>query len=433
VACLCSCGRYRGDQTLVDPHVILVQGSPGRAYYRYSSDQGASFSTAIAVDNGSGLSASNVRVAVDKERGLPHVLVRQTDGSFNRAYYNRSADRGRSFLGTTRVDYTLGDSVSGINLFVDSSGNPHVFLEQLYSGLSRFFYTYSNDKGASFSTPVIIDANTGSSFQSGKIVMDTQNRFHIVYVQTNSGVDRAYYTRVEFGASNGPLSIDTGATTVNGVFIALDSANNPNIVFAQTAGTNRIYFTRSSDGGATFSTPTIIDAATGSSATNGQIAVSRNNVLHTIFRQSDGSYNRIYYRYSTDGGSVFSTPVRIDAGTGFNASSAGVLVNSAGNPFINLAQLLAGVTRFYTTFSQDGGSNFSTPNIRDVSSGSSVSSGSALCDGTDRIHVTWVENSHVYYRVSSDSGLTFPSSSALDDPALGTATTIDLALSPHFD
>lgn len=165
------------------------------------------------------------------------------------------------------------------------------------------------------------------------------------------------------------------------------------------------YHCRSTDGGSTFSAPTLLSAA---ESVTGIRIVAEGNLVRVAWV---GDAQQAWIARSTDGGATFATAVRVDAGSqpvsGLRLCADGQRVHVAwitGNEGL-------GQARATVASSADGGASFAT--ARGVSSGTqnqrSVEvgcSGASLC-------VAWLDDRQgaqfrgVYAARSADGGLTF--------------------------
>src|SRR5438045_6284261 len=121
--------------------------------------------------------------------------------------------------------------------------------------------------------------------------------------------------------------------------VAVDSAGNINTVWGdQTTACGSascpmsIFFSRSTDGGATFSAPLNISNDQGTS-TLPQIALDRSGNINVIWSANSPGYTAVFFSRSIDAGHTFSTPTNISAPSGGLLSQLrpGIAVDSSGN------------------------------------------------------------------------------------------------------
>src|SRR5690242_7908193 len=196
--------------------------------------------------------------------------------------------------------------------------------------------------------------------------------------------------------------------------VAVDSAGSINIVWSDlttACGAScpiSIFFSRSTDGGVTFSTPLNVsnDSATTSFP---QIALDASGNIDVIWNDNSPGYTAVFFSRSTDGGHTFSTPTNISAPSGgfLNQLRPGIAVDASGN--ISVGWLQNGGNIVFT-HSSDGGANFSAP--VSLGTGAAVSP-SVVVDSAGSVNVLWeaAVSGHnpfdVFYTRSADGGATF--------------------------
>ena len=93
--------------------------------------------------------------------------------------------------------------------------------------------------------------------------------------------------------------------------VAVDSKGSINIVWLDTTpGYYAVFFSRSTDGGATFSTPQNLSNNPAGS-TSPQIAVDSGGNINVVWVDNTPSNYQIFFSRSIDGGATFSTPMNI--------------------------------------------------------------------------------------------------------------------------
>lgn len=214
-------------------------------------------------------------------------------------YFNR---RTASGWGATPLllsgTETTGTAI-GCDVKTNSSGDVFVFWPA--TGNRRLLVAKSTNGGTSFGTPVIA-RTTFDSFDIG--VPSFANRRILIY--TSGGAYRTGTKNNVYMAWT-DLSGDTGCTT---------SSNEPGTNVASTCKA-RIWFSRSTDGGATWSSAVKINnqasnndqfnQALAVDETNGKIAVIYYDTVDDPGRKK----THVYYQISEDDGVTWSTPFRV--------------------------------------------------------------------------------------------------------------------------
>ena len=193
---------------------------------------------------------------------------------------------------------TTGTAI-GADVKTNSAGD--VFGMWPDTGSRGIYVVKSTNGGASYSTPTRI-VTTYDSYDIG--VPSFNNRRILIYVSTgtyrNGTTNNVYALWTD-------LSGDTGCTT---------ATNEPGASATSTCKT-RVWFSRSTDGGATWSARVKINNQSGlNDQFNPFLAVDETNGnLGAIYYDTVGDPNRkkvdVYYQLSTDGGVSWEAPVKV--------------------------------------------------------------------------------------------------------------------------
>jgi hypothetical protein len=247
---------------------------------------------------------------------------------------------------------TTGTAI-GSDVRTNSSGDVFAFFPD--TGSRRLNVAKSTNGGASFSAPVRIATSFGS-FQLG--IPADASRQVLIYI---SGAAYRTSTKNNVYAVWDDLSGDSGCT----------SGTGPGTNAASTCK-SRIFFSRSTDGGSTWSAAVKINNQSGLNdqffprlvvdETNGKLAVAYYDTVGDSTRKS----TNVYYQSSTDDGATWSTPFKVTT-VSTNETTTG---SDSGNQYGDYT----GLTGFNGTF---------FPSWTDRRSGASEEIWSAaIADGT---------------------------------------------------
>lgn len=200
--------------------------------------------------------------------------------------------------------------------------------------------------------------------------------------------------------------------------IAVDAQGNINLVWLDsTPGTLSVFFSRSTDGGATFSTPVNVSNYPGGSALFPQVSVDSSGHIFVAWFDNNSGNPSIFFSRSMDGGATFSSgytgpAVRWPIFMAVDASNRIDLVWAANDS--------TGVPQVVFSSSANDGTLFSGPlTISSAHGGVGTSSvGSSLpgymaLDANGNIYVTWIEApspqgpANILFSLSTDGGTTF--------------------------
>jgi len=232
-----------------------------------------------------------------------------------------------TFTGEVRVNGdTAGIRQIAPQLAIAPDGIVYVLWTDFRAGVEgQVYLTSSGDGGASFRAawPLTNAEGVQAGMQRGaQFVIDRMGMLHLTWQERNSlGKISARYARSTDGGVtfSEPLAVagDSGQQNQDFPSIAVDSSGNPFLCWIddrETATTRhtQLYFTRSTDGGATFSAPvraSIMPGGNGGSCEccNTSIAVSSDGNVFISFRGNIDNDRDIYIARSLDGGATFAT------------------------------------------------------------------------------------------------------------------------------
>ena len=207
--------------------------------------------------------------------------------------------------------------------------------------------------------------------------------------------------------------------------VGVDTAGNINIVWEDDIASNSyIFFSRSTDGGATFSpSPAKNLSSSLGSSWNPRIAVDSQGNINVVWIDATTGQD-IFYSRSTDSGMTFSSPKNLSNGA-TNAENPQIAVDASGN--ISVAWDITNGVMF--TYSTDG-TSFSTPvNLTTNTTGSSAP---AMAVGTDgSINIVWEDDfnskAHICFSRSTNNGQSFSAPTTVSNGA-GNSTSAQIAV-----
>lgn len=178
--------------------------------------------------------------------------------------------------------------------------------------------------------------------------------------------------------------------------------------FEQNLATGRdLFFSRSLDGGRSFSPAQRLDLAPGLAATNEPVIVAQANTVAVFWLDDRAAVGleSVYGRISTDGGQSFGPELLLSGALSFDLGDADNLVAAIDLPNIAVGFEDDGVAKgqpvpgnnedFYVVASNNGGQSFGAPlrvNRPPLGAGSSDVDDPALAAAGGVIHAVWVDN-----------------------------------------
>jgi hypothetical protein len=332
---------------------------------------------------------------------------------------------------------------SGLSVFpdmaVDSFGNLHVVWVDTTPGNEEIYYKKSPDGGATWTTAKRLTMTPGSS-GGPSITADSSGNPHVVWYDNTLGSREIYYMK----------STDGGATwtTAKRLTWTADNSWDPAIVagssgklylvwYEETPGNWNIYFKCSTDGGTTWTTNKRLTWTSGDSLWP-SIAVDSSGNLHVVWSHNPPSMPlEIYYRKSTDGGATWTTSKRL-TWTAQGSEGPAIAADSSGHLHVVWYDSTPGNVEIYYKASLDGGGTWTASKRLISNSGDSYSPDIAV-DSSGNPHVVWFDdtpgNREIYYKKSTDGGGTWGSAQRLTSNSADSeypAIAVDTSGNPHL-
>lgn len=196
------------------------------------------------VDNGQAYTGYDMEALLIDSSGNPHIIWSEYNSAGVQSdliYYN-----GSTYVNLTNMAESAGVLVDGglsapIAFVLDNSDNPHIVWNEYNSAGTQndmFYYDGSsiiNLTDGAEAAGVFVDS--GDTSYVARTKLDTSNRLHIVWSETNADLshDLLYYNGVTYanlsdGAEAAGVMIDNGYVDLGyGGFLGLDSSNNAHI------------------------------------------------------------------------------------------------------------------------------------------------------------------------------------------------------------
>jgi len=286
-------------------HIVWSDIGPGNyeIFYKKSIDGGVTWAPSKRLTWNSGWTGEP-DIAVDSSNNIHVVWDDDTSGNYE-IFYKKSTNGGVSWT-TRRLTWNTGGSYSPA-ISVDSSSNIHVTWFDETPGNQEIFYKKSTNGGVSWVTRRLT-WNSEISF-SPAISVDSSSNIHVTWVDDTPGNYEIYYKKSTDEGSTWSgakrLTWNSGSSTLPG--IAVNSSDNIHVIWTDSApGYLDIYFRKSTDGGITWSWAKNLTANSGDSDSP-EIALDSSNNIHVVWYDNTPGNYEIYYKRSTDGGASWTT------------------------------------------------------------------------------------------------------------------------------
>jgi hypothetical protein len=204
----------------------------------------------------------------------------------------------------------------------------------------------------------------GALFPRIAVTKTGKTRAYVVYDDDSAGPRQAYCVRSSKNTNFKRSSVlSSGREGGLAPVVDTDSAGAVNVAWAGSSNSPRqVVFARSTDQGVTFSQPINVSNSTGEGF-DPAIAIGADEAINLAWEDTGSGIGQILFSRSTDGGASFSTARQVSAALG-EASDTEIAIDSQGRIIIAwIEEQLAGGTRIGTSNSGDGGATFGAPQI----------------------------------------------------------------------
>jgi hypothetical protein len=268
-------------------------------------------------------------------------------------FYKKSTDGGTTWT-SQRLTYSSGESKYP-DIAVDTNNHIHVVWDDDSPGNFEIHHKKSTDGGMSWTTKRLT-FNSGPS-RVPRIAVDSNDNVNLTWHDYSPGNDEVYYKRSTDGGTNWTtkrLTFNSGSSAPTSV--AADSNNHIHVVWHdETPGNAEVFYKKSADGGINWTTKRL--TFNPSSSYIPTIATDSNNHIHvTWFNYVQGS-DEIYYKKSTDGGASWSSK-RLTYNSGYSRMPA-IATDSSNYIHVTWHDSTPGNDEIFYKRSTDGGTSWS--------------------------------------------------------------------------
>jgi hypothetical protein len=223
--------------------------------------------------------------------------------------FTKSTDGGTTFSDPINLSSNNGTSEDGT--ITELNGTVYVGLSDNSTGNYEILLAKSADGGTTFTDPINLSNNTVES--ADPVIKSSKDNLYVVW----SEVDDIFFTRSKDGVKfDKPINLSNTNGTSFTPRLAVSGNNNLSVVWEdQTPGYSDVFFSKSTDSGATFSDPINISNSTYDSYSQ-DIGTQINGDLYAAWNEILPDFSDIFFAKSTDGGVTFDKPINLSNSNG---------------------------------------------------------------------------------------------------------------------
>jgi len=342
-------------------------------------------------DSTSCTSLNNTRCVAASENMI-HTVWWDSLTGYAQIYYKRSTDGGSSWGPTTALTMNFYSSFDPSIAVTDS--NVHVAWMDFMSDVEKIFYKRSSDNGAHWSPAVRLSP---SSFAAIPSIAVSGLQVHVVWDDYRSGAWQVYYKRSTDGGVSWDPEIHLSDSVVFSYYPSVSASGSyvMSVWEGYLGGNEDIYYTRSTDGGATWQPYTHLTNTGGAYA---PCVASSDSSVHVVWYDGASGAYEIFDKRSENGGASWWPDQRLtyNSALSYNPSVA----ISYSKVHVVWYDHRDGNWEIYYKRSNDGGVTWEPDTRLTTYTGRSLYA-SVTGSGPD-VHVIWTDerdgNWEVYYK-----------------------------------
>ena len=245
------------------------------------------------------------------ERARAYIVYHDNTNGITQTYFIRSKKKS-NFRSPVNI---TGGNIGAFSprIGVDSAENLSVVWGDTAGGGRRVVFVRSTDLGITFGSKQVISRSPALAFDPD-IAIDRSDSINIVWQDTGPGRSVAMFTRsTDSGRSfSEPLPISSGPGNATEPHIAADAAGRLHAAWVDSSvGDHQIFYSRSTDNGATWSTAVNVSSLPGASTHKPALLVFDDTVF-LAYDESERT-SQVFLAKSVDGGVSFGQPVQISS------------------------------------------------------------------------------------------------------------------------
>ena len=293
-------------------------------WFSKSTDGGTTWATPVKIHPPSTAIEWYPDIAVDPG-GIYITYYGNVSGNWD-VWFSKSTDGGTTWAAPVKIDPSVKDE--GAPAIVVDSG-VYITYYGIASGNRDVWFSKSTDGGTTWATPVKVDPSTEDE-EAPAIACDS-NGIYVTYRKNTSGNSDILFSKSTDGGATWSAPVKIHPPTVghehlhaiacdtNGIYVTYEK---------REYGRWDVWFCKSTDGGATWSIPVKVHPPSIFCECGPDIAVDPGSIYIAYRGKTTGNFD-IWFTKSTDGGATWSVPIKVDPSTAYEHGAA-IAVDSNG-------------------------------------------------------------------------------------------------------
>ena len=226
-------------------------------------------------------------------------------------FISTSTDEGLTWSNEVKVDdQNSGHQISPA-IAIDQNDNLYCVWHQMAGSYEHVLFSKSTDSGVTWSATVPVDNAPASAYiGSPDIKVNDANDILVVWDDNRSGSYRCQFTKSTDGGTTWSPDLEFGGAQGQDPKIEF-CEDTLYVVFGTYTSANDVFFTRSNDNGASWEPRVTVHSVTTGAQRYGDIGISSSQILHCVWYDWRTSLCDIRYAKTTDGGNTWQPSTSI--------------------------------------------------------------------------------------------------------------------------
>ncbi|MGB0383472.1 MAG: exo-alpha-sialidase, partial [Ardenticatenaceae bacterium] len=389
-------------------------------YFARSTDGGLSWSANVKVSDDTGTANQQEPNITVGANGNLYIAWQDDRNGNPDIYFATSTDGGTTWSANVKVNDDADTAQYDPSVAVDANGTVYATWEDNRNADQDIYFATSTDNGQSWSADVKINDDAGGTWQyNPSMAVSPNNTLYVSWADNRNGNQDVYFASSTNGgatwSANVKVNDDAGGAWHNNPSLAVDANDNVVVAWEDLRnGDQDIYFARSTDSGATWSSNVKVnDDSSLLHQYTPSVGVDGSGTLMLAWYDQRNGNDDIYFARSTNNGTSWSANVKLNDNSGTSSEQyPSLAVDSNGNAVAVWQDARDIVNNIYSARSSDSGQTWQTNvKINDDPSTTGQYNPSMAVDANNTLYAVWQDERHsssdIFFARSTDGGTTW--------------------------